>query len=332
MTVLLIGRDADLHIDAVLVELQTRGVPWIRLDPERIVASKTRLEATYGDCSSPTTIETYAGHIEPHEISGVLCRYALEAIELPTADAIARFAAAEFQAAQRGILLHIDAHRWVNDPFAEARADHKPFQLFAAQRVGLKVPPTLVSQDLAALKRFAKRHGRCVIKPISDVGLARCSGSYFNEIPSTAKSATADCSFTGRFDPAMLDRENIDLSCPVLLQAEIAPKTDLRVTVVDDQVFAAEITQVDSHHSLDVRNCEKVEIAALDIGVTADAVCALVHRLGLRFAACDFVRAPDGLYFLEANVSGNWLWTENGANLPISQALAGALSLASVSE
>jgi glutathione synthase/RimK-type ligase-like ATP-grasp enzyme len=37
----------------------------------------------------------------------------------------------------------------------------------------------------------------------------------------------------------------------------------------------------------------------------------LVHSWGLRFAACDFVHSlNDELIFLEANVVGNWLWTE----------------------
>jgi hypothetical protein len=31
------------------------------------------------------------------------------------------------------------------------------------------------------------------------------------------------------------------------------------------------------------------------------------------------------IYFIEANAQGNWLWTEQGANLPISETLAKAL-------
>ncbi|MEO8801789.1 MAG: hypothetical protein ABI375_00360 [Rudaea sp.] len=326
MTVLLIGRDTDLHIDAVLLKLKMCGTSWIRVDPTRVVQRDTQLKATWDGRQSTSIIDTYAGSIIPSEITGVLCRYALEAIDSSTTDPLARFGEAEFWTTFRGILLHIGDHRWINDPFVEARADHKPFQMFTARSVGLKVPPTLISQDAAALRAFAAIHGACVIKPISDVGLARSSQSYFNELPSSLNDNAPYCSFTARFDPATLDRSEIDLSSPVLLQAEIPAKTDLRVTIVDDRVFAAEITQFGPGQTIDVRNSESTALAAADIGVTADAVRSLVRRLGLRFAACDFVRGTDGLFFLEANVSGNWLWTENAADLQISQALAVALT------
>jgi len=52
-------------------------------------------------------------------------------------------------------------------------------------------------------------------------------------------------------------------------------------------------------------------------GIGASLLQMLQSR-GIVFAACDMVLTPDDeLIFLEANVTGNWLWLENGGDHPI---------------
>jgi glutathione synthase/RimK-type ligase-like ATP-grasp enzyme len=52
----------------------------------------------------------------------------------------------------------------------------------------------------------------------------------------------------------------------------------------------------------------------------------LLKKLRVRFASCDFLRdVKDNIYFLEANVQGNWLWTETD-DFHISRAIAKALT------
>lgn len=55
-------------------------------------------------------------------------------------------------------------------------------------------------------------------------------------------------------------------------------------------------------------------------------MAALLDRVGLRFAALDFVVAPDGeWWFLECNPNGQWAWIEDNTEMPITRALAEAL-------
>jgi glutathione synthase/RimK-type ligase-like ATP-grasp enzyme len=51
-----------------------------------------------------------------------------------------------------------------------------------------------------------------------------------------------------------------------------------------------------------------------------------VERLGLCYGAIDMVLTPDGRYvFLEINPNGQYLWIEEAAGLPISDAICDLL-------
>ena len=61
-------------------------------------------------------------------------------------------------------------------------------------------------------------------------------------------------------------------------------------------------------------------------GVVRSQVGTLLDALGLRFAALDFVVAPDGRWwFLECHPNGQWAWIGEETGMPIACALADAL-------
>ena len=49
-------------------------------------------------------------------------------------------------------------------------------------------------------------------------------------------------------------------------------------------------------------------------------------RLGLEFAAFDFMITSDSVFFLEANQAGEWLFLERALDLPIGKAIAARLA------
>jgi D-alanine-D-alanine ligase-like ATP-grasp enzyme len=54
-----------------------------------------------------------------------------------------------------------------------------------------------------------------------------------------------------------------------------------------------------------------------------------MRRLRLRYAAADFAVDGEGRWwFPEVNPNGQWLWLEHAAGVPISKAVADALSSA----
>ncbi len=110
-----------------------------------------------------------------------------------------------------------------------------------------------------------------------------------------------------------------------LFQATIPKAFDVRLTVIDGALFAAEIHspgQLDwrrDHRCLTYRACEVPDQVAV-------RVRALMDRLGLVFGALDFVVTPDNEWvFLEINPNGQWAWIERSTGQPISRALAETL-------
>ena len=107
---------------------------------------------------------------------------------------------------------------------------------------------------------------------------------------------------------------------------EITKKSDIRVTVIDDKVFAVEMPFREGNpidFRLNRNDCLNEYKLPNDI---KEKLIELVKIMGLRFASCDLVLDHNGeMYFLESNVQGNWLWTEINENMNISETIADAL-------
>lgn len=102
------------------------------------------------------------------------------------------------------------------------------------------------------------------------------------------------------------------------------PKTDLRVTVVGDSIFATEIKnpgELDWRRSHDTITYRPYEPP----GAVVAAVHRLMRSLNLVFGALDFVCTEEGYQFIEINPNGQWGWIEHRTGQPISRALASAL-------
>ncbi|MGN5382194.1 hypothetical protein ACQ4WX_48850 [Streptomyces lasalocidi] len=65
-----------------------------------------------------------------------------------------------------GTLYPVDGPLWVNHPLRVAAADYKVAQLAAAARLGLRVPPTLVTNDLDEAREFITAHREVIFKTL----------------------------------------------------------------------------------------------------------------------------------------------------------------------
>jgi len=116
---------------------------------------------------------------------------------------------------------------------------------------------------------------------------------------------------------------------PVIFQELIPGGLDIRVTVVGDRLFPAEIRAGESAYEFDFR-LDSAH-APIDVHVLPEAVrqrlLALMAHFGLRYGAIDLRLAPDGDYvFLEINPAGQWLFVEIATGQQISAALAGLMA------
>ncbi|WP_084463627.1 MvdC/MvdD family ATP grasp protein [Microtetraspora fusca] len=199
------------------------------------------------------------------------------------------------------------------------RAAHKPSQLVLAAELGFEIPETLIATQADALWDFHNRHdGHIVTKPL---------GLPWVENLEAGHTVIRKCDLVSARDTAYAEALRF---CPVIAQAYVPKRLELRVTVVGRRVFAAEIHSQNSNRS-------SVDWRRYDFGATpyavhrlpeeiADLCLAMTDRLGLVFGAFDLVLTPDGRYvFLEINPNGQWLWIEERTGLPISEALCDLL-------
>jgi hypothetical protein len=212
-----------------------------------------------------------------------------------------RLATAEWRSALLGALL-TDFHGvWINDPHAGRRAEHKIVQLAAARSVGLRIPPTYIGQDPAALRAFAEVHAldRLVIKKVQ--GTLEIS---LLTVPMTREDLNDD--------------ESIRL-CPAIYQGEAPGRRHLRVHVFGERVIAVEIES----EALDWR--PKIDVPMREFELDAlhrERLTALNRTLGLEMSIMDAKLDDDGdLVWLEANPQGAFLFAEVLAGVDITGAL-----------
>jgi hypothetical protein len=220
----------------------------------------------------------------------------------------AAYATAQVHAALNGLWGALPAG-WMNDPWRDERASHKPAQLAAAEAAGLLVPPTLVS---------------CVPDD------ARAFLAELGDRPAIQKPLRPD---EATWRPTRLvtqgDRDRLDdlRLAPAILQAYV-PGTDIRVTAAGGRLFATAIDARETSSPQDFRPAfAQAQVTPCDLPAdVAAGIRTLLQTLGLRYAALDFRRTAGGEHwFLEANPAGQWLFLEERTAQPITQAVAEAL-------
>ena len=168
------------------------------------------------------------------------------------------------------------------------------------------IPRTLVTTSTAEAREFLESsEDRTFVRKLLVPSAAHC--------PPTRLVTEED---TERLDAVRFS--------PVILQEYISG-VDVRVTVVGDELFAAEIDARRTQSPYDFRSVfDQCRVAAT--GLESDdrrRILHLMRRLGLVYGALDFRRGDDGrLNFLEINPAGQWLFVEQRTGQPIAAALA----------
>ncbi|MFF5983595.1 ATP-grasp ribosomal peptide maturase [Streptomyces olindensis] len=316
-TVLVVTALEDVTADRVIGALNVREVPVVRVDPADIGPG-----LSFGFSLVPDTpvwggrLRTSSRELELRDVAAVFYRrptpYITRFTHFPQQQR--DFVAAEAKHGLSGVLNSLPGAVYVNHPHAVARADFKPVQLQTFTELGLRVPPTMITNEAEAARKFAAMHGHVVYKTFR--GLPRNQDGHTGAI------------WTQRVEPDSFD-EALAVTAH-LFQAEIPKTRDVRITVVGRQVFAQQISAPDG--ALDWRRGDWDELSHTPIAVPASIEAAL-HRyldsFGLVFGCFDFALTGDGgdsgdWWAIECNPNGQWGWLPDAAD--IAEAFADILS------
>ena len=228
-----------------------------------------------------------------------------------------QFASAEARMAVGGLLRSTDC-LWVNHPEQMVTADYKPFQLKVAGDCGLEIPASLITNDPnAAIGFFEHCHGQMIYKTLSGGMIVSESGDVVSIYTS---HVTRD---------DLLNESQRVRHTACLFQELVPKKLELRITVIRNHVFPAEIYfQHAERAAVDWRMAyQNLRYGIHQLPEDIHKKClALVQKLGLSFAAIDMIVTPDGRYvFLELNSNGQWGWIQNATGLPICETLVDML-------
>ena len=308
--VIIIAKRNDVHALAVLGEIGTiSGCHAAILDSAEYPKSWS-LSMSYREGGEPSwVVRGKDWEIASESVVGLWWRrpYRHRIASEVKGRKIRSFCEDEARSAFRGWVYGL-GDRVINPLRGELAATPKPFQLHKAGEAGLRIPSTLITNDPEEARIFLESLGRPAIFKV-------LTGTSWQFVE------------TRRFEPAYAEALESVRYAPVIFQELIDADLDIRVTVVDNSIFAVSIQ---AHHPgarLDWRMDLASEIRRHELPqAVQSAILKLMRALGLRFGALDLRLTPDGEYvFLEVNPGGQFLFCEIHAGEPITRALAEAL-------
>ncbi|MGW8992785.1 ATP-grasp ribosomal peptide maturase [Streptomyces zhihengii] len=308
--VLVVTEVDDVTADLVITALNRQKVPVARFNPADIGAALT-VSARFG--SGPASVagqlRTPSRTVDLAEVRSVYWRRPVWPVFAELQHDDARFAAAQTRYGLAGTLYALDGPLWVNHPLRNAAADYKPAQLAVAQRLGLRVPPTLVTNDPDEARCFVSSYEQVIFKTL------RWTPYQRDGVPVTG--------WADRVSATEID-ERVSV-VPHLFQTVVDKTGDLRVLIVGRDVFAVHIES----GMLDWRkNYSNLAYCVVDLpNCVEEMLFAYLKHFGLVSGSFDFAVDKTGdLWWLELNPNGQWGWLEERTGLAMSAAFADLLT------
>lgn len=181
------------------------------------------------------------------------------------------------------------------------RQFYKPYQIKQFKAAGIRVPDSLVTNDVEAVYAFFQKHGgQVVYKPCW--ALAEATRLEESDL------------YSGRFN-------NLCLS-PVTFQ-ELIPGTDILAYVLDGEIFATRVIA----DTLDFRVATKWHYEPLTLPDPVAQDClTITQMMGSNFLLIDVRCTPDGEYvFLDGTPNPKFMEVEQETGYPLSDRLVDLL-------
>jgi glutathione synthase/RimK-type ligase-like ATP-grasp enzyme len=293
----------DVTADYVCSKLKESDLHFIRIDTDYLIE---KVEILYRNHELSISIDSTI--FRPQDVRSLWYRRP-QSLKLVGDTVVEKgeraHAIEEWSSAFESFLTHIPNNLWINHPINNASASSKIEQLSRAKKLGLKTPKTLVTQSFEQVIEFEKEcSSKLIIKPISHGHIERVDSKDDTLI------------YTSDVDLAQLyENRNLLSLCPSLFQEKVIKLFDVRVTIVDSDIFAIAIfASKDELQSTDIRrnNMEGVRYEAITLPfMLRHQILELCRSYQLRFAAIDLALTSNHEWiFFEINPNGQWAWLD----------------------
>ncbi len=317
--VLIVSSKFDTHINKVKEYIEAKGYRCFLLFLDEFpINYNLTFSVSSGVATATITYKSSGETLTLDEVGAIWLRkpgqYEYQDADLP--EDVKQFADQESEHALFSVLYSLDCY-WISHPMHLRAAQWKGEQLKRAANLGFIVSDTVISNDAKAVKTFSQHQAKLVYKTMSDPVIGNDADT---EVPVPTTLVTQD----------MLEEEAPLNLMPNQFQAYVEKAYELRVTVVDGEVYAAKIdSQLHEESQVDSR-CLEVDVPYSHYTLpkaVAQKCIQLVESYRLSYSAIDLIVTPKGEYvFLENNPNGQFAYVEDKVpSLLLSQAVASAL-------
>lgn len=327
-SVLVISYDEDDSAKLLMQRLNEIGQHYYLVDLSKYPNQAT---ATL-DYSSGSVESRFSGEgvtFNPKSIKSIWWRRPKGKVRPPTEDPITRYMEIESEILMNSFFELFRDVRWVSNPEMTRIANHKPLQLEFAQKIGFRIPKTIISNDPAAVTDFLRSNWDMpvIMKPVGT--------SFVRISPDVKNPGDKNLAIYTRIIDKKQILENIAMvaNCPVIFQEAAGQEFDVRATVIGDKVFAIKIGHSEDFgagsNNVDWRNQKlKRTYEKLIVPAEIENKCVeITQSLNLNMGAIDLCYSKKkGFTFLEINPQGQWVPSETVAGHPVSLTLAKFLS------
>jgi len=297
---LLLSDSNDFTTDYVSIELEKRGLEYLRLNRDLL----PNFKITWNICNQNLLIESNEDRylIENDSLLGVYYRaptYLRETFikNKSTEDQLKQ---SQWMSFYRNLLC-FDNARWINSPSATFYAENKMIQLKLAKEIGFKIPQTILANNSEHIESL----GDPVIIKSLDTAIFT-----INEYEAFV--------YTNSVSHDELKKSKLSIA-PAIIQENLISKIDYRVTVIGNTVLSVKILNKGQGVMGDWRK-EKDDVNFISCELPAPVnymCCEIVKKLGLSFGAIDLIFYKNEFYFIEINPTGEWAWLVDSAGQKI---------------
>ena len=199
---------------------------------------------------------------------------------------------------------------WVNPPWEARKAENKVVQLRTAQACGFNTPSTIVTNSKESGRQFSNRFESVVVKALATAFYEFTDSSFV---------------FTNELDEHHFQEPDTEWSAqPLVIQEHVDGEEEIRIIYLSGDTFGAKTDRVGTDWRT---RSEPAVWDHYDVDTSMQRLCdRYAQRLGLRYAAFDFIVKGAQTYFLEANQAGEWAFLDRAHNGAISSAIATRLA------
>lgn len=301
---LVISSTIDYSTDLVCIELENKGVKYLRLNRDCF----SDYEIIYGleKKQLSVKIESVSYIIDDEDLKAVYFRAPVFIRSMSKLYSLEeQLKRSQWSSFIRNLIVY-DRAKWINHPVDIYKAENKLYQLRIAKESGFKVPETYVGN---CVPEQILSNDMFVIKSL-DTALFYENGQ---EMFTYTNLLTGDDLFSANIKDA-----------PIIIQEYLKDKVDIRVTVIGNTIFPVAITSGGKSIYGDWREMDKerLEYTLIDLPKEIEQkINNTMRLLNLFFGGMDLILSEGEYYFIEVYPTGEWGWLTTTKTLPIDKSI-----------